>query len=166
MIGLGRRIYGLGAILLGIVEMAYGSISPDWLPISSHLPGYPILAHGAARVLLVAGLAIDLPRAAQVAALVLAAWFALGMAVFELPHAIIKPADWGGWQQIAESTAMALGGVLAWSQTPGVTANPAIGRMVRSVFGVCLLIFGGSHFVYAKYTASLVPAWLPPSQVL
>ena len=85
MIGLGLRIYGLGAISLGIVEMAYGSISPDWLPVSSHLPGYPILAHGAAGVLLVAGFAIILSRAAQVAALVLAACFALGMIVFEPP---------------------------------------------------------------------------------
>ena len=32
-------------------------------------------------------------------------------------------------------------------------------------FGACLLIFGASHFVYARFTASLVPLWLPPAQL-
>jgi uncharacterized membrane protein YphA (DoxX/SURF4 family) len=32
------------------------------------------------------------------------------------------------------------------------------------VFGACLVVFGISEFVYAKFTAAMVPAWLPPSQ--
>ena len=34
-------------------------------------------------------------------------------------------------------------------------------RAGRLMFGLCLLVFGAAHFAYAKYTASLVPAWLP-----
>ena len=29
------------------------------------------------------------------------------------------------------------------------------------VFGLCCLVFGASHFVYARFTASMVPHWLP-----
>jgi uncharacterized membrane protein len=29
------------------------------------------------------------------------------------------------------------------------------------VFGVCCVFYGVSHFVYASYTASMVPVWLP-----
>jgi uncharacterized membrane protein YphA (DoxX/SURF4 family) len=163
----GRRVYGLGAVGLGIVELAYGAISADWLPVSPHMPGYHLLAYASAAVLVLAGLAMQWPRTAAIGALVLAAGFAAGMAVFELPHTVTKPADWGGWQAIAESVAMALGGVLAFTQTPGVGESRAanLARIARWGFGVCLLIFGGSHFVYAKYTAALVPAWLPPSQI-
>jgi uncharacterized membrane protein len=31
----------------------------------------------------------------------------------------------------------------------------------RLGFGLCLVIFGASHFVYADFTAQMVPAWLP-----
>ena len=27
---------------------------------------------------------------------------------------------------------------------------------------VCLLVFGASHFVYADFTAAMIPRWIPP----
>ena len=67
---------------------------------------------------------------------------------------------WVSWQAVAESMAMALGGVLAYAQilageTSGVSEPraAAITRIARLLFGVCLLVFGTSHFVYAKFTA-------------
>ncbi len=38
-------------------------------------------------------------------------------------------------------------------------------RIAWLAFGLCVLVFGISHLAYAKFTASLVPAWLPPSQL-
>ncbi|MEO8926358.1 MAG: DoxX family membrane protein [Caulobacteraceae bacterium] len=168
MIAIGGRVYGLGAVVLGIVVLAYGAFASVWLPVPANLPAYHILAYASAGVLIAAGLAINAPRAAPIGALALAVLFASGMLVLELPHVLAKPADWGGWQAVAESTVMALGGVLAYTQAPGVgeTRAAAIARIARLVFGVCLLIFGVSHFVYARFTASLVPAWLPPSQLI
>ena len=167
MIAFGRRVYGLGVIGLGLVELAYGAFASVWLPVPAHIPAYHIPAYGSAGVLILAGLAINVSRAAATAALTLAAFFAAWMLVLLLPLTLATPAAWGGWQAIAESTIMALGGVLAYTQSPGVspTRAAAIARIVRLVFGLCLLVFGGSHFVYAKFTASLVPAWLPPSQL-
>ena len=167
MFAIGRRVYGLGAIVLGSAQLACGAFSPDWLPVSAHVPAYHILVYASAGWLILAGLAINLPRASAAGALALAAVFVLGLLVVHLPHTLAKPADWGGWQGVAESTVMALGGLLAYALSPGV--NPArathIGRIVRPVFAAGLLIFGGSHFLYAKFTASMVPAWLPPSQL-
>jgi uncharacterized membrane protein len=167
MVTIGRRIYGLGAIALGIVELRYGAFAEGWLPVPPHLPGYHFLVLAAAGLLIVGGLAINWERTAAIAALGLAALFAAGMLLTELAPAVAKPAVWVGWQAIAESTVMALGGVLAYAQTGSVseTRAGAIARIARLVFGVCLLVFGVSHFVYAKFTASLVPAWLPPSQL-
>ena len=162
MITIGARVYGLGAIGLGGVTAAFGAISPDWLPVPAHTP---LLVYGAAAWLVLGGLAINAQRTARAAALALAALFTLGMLVLEAPHTVAKPADWGGWQAIAESTAMVLGGVLAYAQMDRAHGT-AVARIARLLFGACLLVFGGSHFVYLKLTASLVPAWLPPSQVL
>jgi uncharacterized membrane protein YphA (DoxX/SURF4 family) len=163
MIAVGRRVYSLGAIALGIAELAFGGFAEVWLPVPAHIPGYHLLAYAAAGLLIVGGLAVNWARTAALAALALAALFAVGMLVTEAPHAIAKPADWGGWQAVAESTVMALGGVLAYAQTRSLDVRLA--RGARLVFGLCLLVFGVSHFVYAKFTASLVPAWLPPSQL-
>jgi uncharacterized membrane protein YphA (DoxX/SURF4 family) len=33
--------------------------------------------------------------------------------------------------------------------------------LLRLAFGLCLIVFGASHFVYADFTAQMVPAWLP-----
>ena len=32
------------------------------------------------------------------------------------------------------------------------------------IAAACLLVFGTSEFVYAKFIAAMVPGWLPPSQ--
>jgi uncharacterized membrane protein YphA (DoxX/SURF4 family) len=147
------------------VTLAFGAVSQDWLPISAHLPGGRVLADVAGGLLVLGGLAINIGRTARFAALGLAGLFAAGMLVFEAPYTATHLADWGGWQAVAESTAMALGGVLAYARSAGARESASLARLARLLFGACLLTFGGSHFIYAKFTASLVPAWLPPSQL-
>ena len=165
MVGVGRRVYGLGAVALGVVVLVFGAVSPDWLPVPAHLPAAGLMARGLAGVLILSGAAVNLPRGEAVGGLVLAALFVLGMLVFEAPHTLARPASWGEWQAVAESVAMALGGVLVWALAPGVGERARVLRTARLVFGACLIVFGGSHFIYLKLTAPLVPAWLPPSQV-
>ena len=133
MIALGRRVYGLGAIALGIVELRYGAFASVWLPVPAHVPGYHTLVCGAAALLIVGGLAVNLPRVTAVGALLLAVLFAAGMLVTELPHTLAKPADWGGWQGVAESTVMALGGVWRLRTDPAVLFLVAY-IMVRTAF--------------------------------
>jgi uncharacterized membrane protein len=87
------------------------------------------------------------------------AFIGLWVLGLHLPHALAKPADVTVWQVVAETTAMALGGFLARRE---LMAGP--GRLTDieiRLFGLCCLVFGISHFVYAKFTASMVPAWLP-----
>jgi uncharacterized membrane protein YphA (DoxX/SURF4 family) len=168
MIMVGRHVYGLGAVLLGGVELVFGAFSADWVPVPAALPAYHLLLYGSAGVLVLAGLVIQVPRAAAIAALALAAFFAGWTLILLLPHALADPATWVSWQGVAENVAMALGGVLAFAGTSGAgeAQAPAIARAARLAFGLCLLVFGTSHFVYAGFTAALVPAWLPPSQLV
>ena len=72
------------------------------------------------------------------------------------------------YESIAEQLAITAGGLIVYGAFADIDAALA-GRLTRLgqiAFGVCALTFGGAHFVYVKYTATLVPKWLPPGQVL
>jgi len=58
---------------------------------------------------------------------------------------------------VAELSALSLGGLVGWA----AEHRPASAERGRRLFGLCAVIFGLAHFGYAKFTASMVPAWLP-----
>jgi uncharacterized membrane protein YphA (DoxX/SURF4 family) len=164
---IGRRVYGLGAVTLGIPGLIYGSFAAMGLPVPPHIPGYQMLVWASAGMLVLAGLAINIRRLAAVASLAIAAFFVLATMILHVPHALANFTTWVSWEAIAETMVSALGGVLAYALTSGSgeTRAAAIVRIARPMFGVGLMVFGTSEFVYATFTASLVPAWLPPSQL-
>lgn len=163
---IGKHVYGLGAIALGIPALVYGNFGAMGLAVPTTVPGYQLLAWASAGLLILAGLAINARRTAAMASLALAAFFALWVLVLHLPNALADFATWVRWEALAETMVMALGGVLAYTfaSTLGEAREAAIVRIVRPVFGLGLMIFGTSEFVYAAFTAAMVPAWLPPSQ--
>jgi uncharacterized membrane protein YphA (DoxX/SURF4 family) len=156
----GRRVYGLGAILAGGVSLAFGAASaPD--------QAHRILALAGGVLLVLAGVGVNLGRRiAACAAVALAIYF---VAAWTVLRAAALPHDWKTWvtwQDLAESVAMSMGGVIAWRLLGGDDARRVLAaKIARLAFGACLLVFGTSHFVYLKYTAAVVPAWIPPSQV-
>ncbi|HEV7660799.1 MAG TPA: DoxX family protein [Allosphingosinicella sp.] len=164
---IGKRVYGLGAIMLGIPGLIYGSFAAMGLPVPLYVPGYQILAYASAALLILAGLAINVRRLTAIASLALAAFFALWVMMLHLPHAFANFAIWVSWEAVAETMVMALGGMLAFTWAPGAGEARAasIVRIARPMFGVGLIVFGTSEFVYAAYTGAMVPAWLPPSQL-
>ena len=164
---IGARFYGLAAVALGLTGLLYGSFAAMGLPVAPHFPAYQILAWAAAGWLILAGLAANLPKLAAVGSLALAAFFFLALLTLHGPDAFTRATIWVTWEVIAEKMVMALGGILAFTLAPGIGAARAarIVRLVRPLFGTCLLVFGTSEFVYSEFTASLVPAWLPPSQL-
>jgi uncharacterized membrane protein YphA (DoxX/SURF4 family) len=152
---IGRRVYGLGAISMGLVRVAF------------HPPQAPLgdaIAWGGGGILILGGALLNLPRTAAAGAAVLAACFALSAVVLGGPPLIAQPLVQLSWQNFAELAALAAGGVVAYARAPAAEPDRAatIARAGRQAFGLCLPVFGASHFVYARLTASLVPAWLPP----
>ena len=163
---IGRRGLGLGAILLGAVGLAFGHQAAGHAPAAGHPPLREILAYVGDGALILGGIAINLGRRwAACGAIMIGAVFAVSVAL-QLPA---LPRDWKiwvTWQDLAEPIAMGMGAVIAWSLL-GQEADARrvqAAKAARLVFGLCLLVFGVSHFVYLKFTAAMVPAWLPPSQ--
>lgn len=165
---IGRRVYGLSAVALGIPGLVTGNFAAMGLPVPAHIPGYQVLAWASAVLLILAGLALNVERMAAIASLVVAGFFALCVLTLQAPNAVTAFTIWVTWEGIAEGMVMALGGVLAftWTTAAGEARTAAILRIARPLFGLCLIVFGTSEFVYSSFTAAMVPAWLPPSQLV
>ena len=166
---IGKRVYGLGAITLGVVGIVFPSFAVGQ-ELPPTVPAHDLLIYASAAILILGGLALNLPRTAAVGAGVLAGYLTFWAVVLNGPHLIAHPLEFVSYESIGEIVAMAAGGFVAYALSVGSDrsaglARPNLARGARLVFGLCLLIFGGAHFAYAKFTATFVPAWLPPSQM-
>jgi uncharacterized membrane protein YphA (DoxX/SURF4 family) len=78
-----------------------------------------------------------------------------------VPAVVQRPGSIADWLGVAESAAMASAALIFAADGSGVAAAPAIRLGGTLVFGACAIVFGVSHFAYADFTASMIPAWLP-----
>jgi len=162
----GWCVYGLGAMALGMVCLAFGDFHPGQ-PVPKDFPARTALAYSAAVFMLVAGAAVEWRRTTAWAAAALAAYFALVVVVVLNGRVLLGHyAEYGPYESLAIELAIAAGGLIVYAASAGIDAQRALRltRLGQATFGVCALIFGGAHFVYMNLTAPLVPKWLPPSQ--
>jgi len=158
---IGTRVYGLGAATMGATAVAFLAMAP------AHPPANDALAYVEAITLILGGLAINLPRVSVLGAALLTAYFAISALVLGGPPLVAQPLVVGSWENFSEPVALAAGGAVAFALLPNAWPGRSaiVARGGRLAFGLCLLVFGAAHFAYANYTASLVPAWLPPGQM-
>jgi hypothetical protein len=158
---LGRHVYGLAAIALGLIGLWWGDFASVWQPLPIDPAARKQLAYAAALLLLASGMAMQWRRTAKPASLVLAALYA----VFVLGWArrvIAAPRIFGTWLGVAEQLALVVGGIIAFASLRETAAAVRMVKAGRIVFGICLVVFGVAHLIYVKETAAMVPNWLPP----
>jgi uncharacterized membrane protein YphA (DoxX/SURF4 family) len=160
------RIYGLAAVVLGLVGLVWGDFAVLWEPDPDGVPGRNALAYAVAVAPLLAGSAMQWQRAAGRGALVLTVLYSLGVILLQVPRVIAHPSLFANWYGVAEPLALAAAGWVAYAYCAQLepTAAERLSRIGRLIFGACLMVFGLAHFFYLAYTAKLVPAWLPPGQ--
>jgi uncharacterized membrane protein len=166
MNSLGARVYGLAAMIMGIAGLAWGDFAAGWIPVPATLPGRMALAYVVGALLVAGGLLINTRRADWGAAL-LTALFAFGLVVADLTRLATHLLQFDYWESSAEQLALAACGLVAYAANAKITPqlSSRLELAGRIAFGGCLLVFGAAHFVYADYTAALVPKWLPPGQM-
>ena len=157
----GNRVYGLAAVLLGAVVLAWHDFSAVWQPVPDALPQRALFAYAAGAILVAAGIALVARRWERPAALAVAA-LSLVFAAGWVGRIAGQPAQFAMWLGLAEQMAVVLGG-LAVVTSSKPRAGP-VAHTLRVAFGLCLLAFGTAHLLYVKETAEMVPAWLPPGQ--
>jgi uncharacterized membrane protein YphA (DoxX/SURF4 family) len=148
----------LGA--LGALTLASGDFAFQWQPVPPDTPARGALAM-ATGALEVAAAVLLVPARLRAIGAWLAAAILIGWTALHLPSVVARPAsiaDWLGMAETASMTTAALMFAAAWAN---VAAAGAIRRGATVAFGLSAILFGVSHFAYAGFTASMIPAWLP-----
>jgi uncharacterized membrane protein len=153
---------------IGVLSLYYGDFALQWQPVPKWVPNRELLAQISGIFLIACGTGMFFKRTAAPFALALAIYLLFWLLLLKGPPVIAAPLDVGIWLGFAESLALLCGGwilflVLAKGSRLGnvFTAAERDRRIARILFALSCLVYGLSHFMYAKFTATMVPAWLP-----
>jgi hypothetical protein len=158
---LGRNIYGLGAIALGVITLFTHQFNVFGVSSQSE-----ILAYIVGAVELTGGLAIQWQRTERLGALTLFAIYFI-FTLFLIPPIIQAPLAYTYWGNFFEEFSIVLGGVFVFASTIRTDPERAkkITRAAYRCFGICVISYALYQLFYLSYTAALVPKWLPPGQM-
>jgi uncharacterized membrane protein YphA (DoxX/SURF4 family) len=160
------RIYGLGAVVLGLTGLVWGDFAVVWQPLSNGVPVKSTLGYVVAILPVVAGLAMQWPRTTYVGALALLVPYCLAIIFLDVPRGFASPSVYVAWYGAFENIALAVGALIIctyYARLEPATVDRAR-KIACVIFGVCLIYFGLAHHFYLANTVSMVPAWLPPGQ--
>lgn len=163
---LGRLVYGLAGIVLGVIGLLARDFAAVWQPIENFGvdANREMVACIYAAAFLAAGVAAMWRRTAGAALLVLAALHFIS-ALGWIPRIIGQPDIYGVWNGFFELFSLVIAGVVAYAAvTPSTARTAQIVRVGRVLFGVCAISFAVGHFTAITETAGFVPDWLPPGQ--
>jgi uncharacterized membrane protein YphA (DoxX/SURF4 family) len=160
------RVYGVGAVILGITGLVWGDFAVVWQPAPNGYSGPSPLGYAVALIPLLAGLALQWQRAAFLGALALLLPYCLAIVFFDVPRGFAQPSEFGAWYGVLENLALAAGALIVCTFHARLEPATAerLSRVARVVFGICLIYFGLAHHFYLANTVSMVPAWLPPGR--
>jgi uncharacterized membrane protein YphA (DoxX/SURF4 family) len=151
-------LYGAGALGLGVIGLVFASFALQWQPVPACISQHGALAIISALILVAAGTATIFRPTATLGAVMLALWYGLWVVALHVPHVFASPSV-GSLLGVAEIGALATAG-LQLQYVRRLRTGPVL-VWVRILFGLCPLVFGISHYVYAEFTAQMVPGWIP-----
>lgn len=164
---IGRLLFAVAITVFGIQHLIYArtaaGLGPPWAPVNH------VLAYIVGALLLVAGICLAIGRQVQFAAILLAIVLLARAALNDLPKLIFTPRDPGPWTSGFELLALCgaclvIAAILGTRRSySGRAVNPVgpLFKVGQLLFAVALVIFGIQHMMYAKFIATLIPAWIP-----
>jgi hypothetical protein len=152
----GRHVFGVGALAFGIITLAWHDYN-GW-----HQPRY--LVYAAAVALILGSAAIQFRRTAKTGAAVLGAVY-LVFALQCVPGIVAAPRIYNSWGNFFEQFSLVAGAAIVYARLSSACSPETQSRMGRILVGICTGSFALEQAIYLHPTVSLVPKWLPPSQM-
>jgi len=166
--GIGRALFALTLIAVGIIGLVKGDFAPIWDSVPKGVPARTALAYLCALISLGCGIGLLWRRAAALASRVLLAYLLLWLLLVKGRFIFLAPTVEGSYQSCGETAVLVAGAwvLYAWftadgDRRLGFTTGETGVRIARIFYGLAMIAFGLSHFAYVKETAALVPGWLP-----
>ncbi len=158
---LGRHFYGLGAIAFGIITIVWQQVNS--LGNISH-PEILVYIVGIAE--LFGGFAIMWPKTNRIGAITLGVIYLI-FSLYRIIPIIKMPLAYFNWGNFFEEFSIFLGSVFVFASTIRNDPERAskIARVAYLCFGICVISYSLYQLFYLKYTAGLVPKWIPPGQI-
>ena len=141
---------GLVLAIFGGLSVVSRDFAFQWQPVPAGFPARVHLAVLVGALEAAAGICV-LIQQTRSKAMIAAAFIYLGWALLHVPVIIATP-NIANFLGIAEPTALFLGFSIATGRAQATATRS---------YGFMLVVFGVSHFVYADFTASFIPEWLP-----
>ena len=143
--------------------MAFGLITLAWHEYNGgHLPRYIVYPAAAAEIF--GGAAIQFRRTAKMGAAVLGAVY-LVFALRCVPQMLAKPQIYNSWGNFFEQFSLVTGAAIVYARSSSPWSRETLHRIGRILLGICAASFALEQAFYLGPTASLVPKWIPPTQM-
>src|SRR5208282_4770549 len=153
---LGRHVFGVASLGFGLITLAWHDYN-GW-----HQPLY--LVYAAATALIFGGAAIQLRRTAKTGAAVAGAVY-LVFALQCVPGIVAAPRIYNSWGNFFEQFSLVTGAAIVYARLSSAWSRETLNRIGRILLGICTASFTLEQAFYLPATASLVPKWVPPSQM-
>jgi hypothetical protein len=162
----GRMVFGASAVLFGVIALLWHD-SDTWQELQ-HIWSLPFgVAIGACLMTaqIVGGIGIQIPRTARLASVVLGVVYLL-FSLACIPGIVAAPTIYAQYGSFFEQFSLFCGAIAVYAATEVSTARAIMfGRVARLGLGVCTISFTAAQIIYLRFTASLVPKWIPPNQM-
>jgi len=166
-IALGRNVYGLGAVALGVIALIWHD-PHHWQELQSlgNVSYSQSLVYIAAAIQLLGGIAIQWPKTARAGAVVLGAIYLI-FAILLVPIIAAKPQELYRWLNCFYELSLVAGALVVYASLPRNHPERAAraSRFGRVLFGISNVSFAAEQLVFLSFTAGLVPKWMPPGQM-
>lgn len=145
----------IAMIAMGLLTLVFGDTLLQWQPLPVDVPGRPAIVQLSALLLIFAGFSLIAKPARPIAANIAGGWILLWAIALHVPLVWAAHGSIASLNGTAENVAMAAGLATLASSNDRWTA------LLRRAFGLCCVLFGTAHYVYATFTAGMIPTWLP-----
>jgi len=160
----GRIVFGAGAVLFGVIALRWHD-AETWQNLVQiwKLPSGLAIGEALMVLQIAGGMGIQLTRTARWASIVLCfVYFCFSLACFS--NVIAAPTSFGSYDSFFEQFSLLSGAIALYAATRASTAT-GLGRLARLGFGVSMISFTLAQVIYLRFTAELVPRWIPPNQM-
>lgn len=146
----------LGRPIFGVTVLACGLVTLVW-----HVA---ILSYVVGVAQVVGGVAILFGRTARAGAILIGAAF-LVLCSLSVPQMIAAPQIYASWGNFFYPFSLVIGAAIVVARFSPVRDLRMVARIASVLFGICIASFGIEQVEFLARTASLVPTWIPPSQM-